>query len=430
MRLPVCIVSAPLLFVSCQAAFAQRMNVKIVNRQSSETEYSYQVPGYYSSTSNGRANCYGNSTYIGSTNGNLTTGNSTDDTNCSASSTTIGSIAPPKIVSYSVTGATFSLLLPDGRIVVVNCHGKVAGGVPLATLAAIGGVGQIRTRSCRMPLVDDIQAEFKGKNAKLEWPASVDGSKFESETYTVLAILEKQSGSSNVNAAAQAGTGSSIAPAQQGDAATERWTADAICSRKAAEQGDAKAQSTLAACYDTGIVVPQDDVQAAYWYRKAADQGDATAEQELAELYYNGQGVPQDYAAAVAWYQKAAEQGDASAQTFLGDLYFLGKAVPEDDGQAAVWWRKAAEQDVAYAQYMLGLAYGFGLGVPQDYAEAYFWLDLAAAGVIEGLEGAKQEDVAKHIDDAASHLTPADLSHVQERARKWSAEHPAKTSAR
>jgi len=27
-------------------------------------------------------------------------------------------------------------------------------------------------RSCRLPLVDDIEAEFKGDKAKLEWPVS------------------------------------------------------------------------------------------------------------------------------------------------------------------------------------------------------------------------------------------------------------------
>jgi hypothetical protein len=40
-----------------------------------------------------------------------------------------------------------------------------------------------------MPLVDDIQAEFKGKSAKLFWVVSLDGKKVDSETYTILAVL-------------------------------------------------------------------------------------------------------------------------------------------------------------------------------------------------------------------------------------------------
>jgi TPR repeat protein len=61
--------------------------------------------------------------------------------------------------------------------------------------------------------------------------------------------------------------------------------------------------------------------------------------------------------------------------------------------------------------------------VPQDFAEAYFWFDLAAAGNVSGVT---QKDTAKTRDDAASHLTPADLSREQERARKWFEDHPAK----
>jgi len=43
-----------------------------------------------------------------------------------------------------------------------------------------------------MPLVDDVDVEFKGKDAKLYWVVSIDGKKTESETYTILAILPPQ----------------------------------------------------------------------------------------------------------------------------------------------------------------------------------------------------------------------------------------------
>ena len=62
----------------------------------------------------------------------------------------------------------------------------------------------------------------------------------------------------------------------------------------------------------------------------------------------------------------------------------------------------------------------------QQCSEAYFWDDLAAAGK---LEAAKQKDATKHRDDAASHLTAADLSRVQERARKWAESHLAKADS-
>ena len=46
---------------------------------------------------------------------------------------------------------------------------------------------------------------------------------------------------------------------------------------------------------------------------KAAEQGDAEAQTSLGLMYDNGKGVPQDYAEAVKWYRKAAEQGHLAA---------------------------------------------------------------------------------------------------------------------
>jgi TPR repeat protein len=86
------------------------------------------------------------------------------------------------------------------------------------------------------------------------------------------------------------------------------------------------------------------------------------------------------------------------------------------------WNRKAAEQGDADAQLRLGATYIIGQGVPQSYEEAYFWFDLAASGKIT----LTNEDGAKSRDDAASHLTPAVLARVQERARKWFEAHAAK----
>jgi hypothetical protein len=43
-----------------------------------------------------------------------------------------------------------------------------------------------------MPLVERVEAEFKGTNARLEWPVGPDGSKTESETYRVVAVLDER----------------------------------------------------------------------------------------------------------------------------------------------------------------------------------------------------------------------------------------------
>jgi hypothetical protein len=143
----------------------QTMDVRIIQRQSSETSYTYVVPGQFSSSSDTDVNCGVGDTTV----------------KCSGTTTTNGTITSPRDISYQVTGATFSLLLRDGRVAVVNCESKFK--------YQYGG--SVR-RSCRTPLVDDIQVEFKGKDAKLMWPASIDGKKFESETYRILAVLDRQ----------------------------------------------------------------------------------------------------------------------------------------------------------------------------------------------------------------------------------------------
>jgi hypothetical protein len=143
-------------------AVAQKMGVKIINRQSSEMTYNYVVPGFCNQHTTGNANCYGSASSV----------------NCSGTNHTAGFSTPARAGSYSVSGATFSLALPDGRVAVVNCDSK--------------GWGNHHRRSCRTPLVDNIMADFKGDDAKLIWPVSLDGKKLESETYKILAVLDKK----------------------------------------------------------------------------------------------------------------------------------------------------------------------------------------------------------------------------------------------
>ena|SRR6201996_2675174 len=160
------VVIASLIWLFPAFAFAQKLDVKIVDRQDNETEYTYIVPGHFSSQSNAYANCNGSDNFV----------------NCNGSSTTNGYSTPAHQVSYHVRGATFSLLLPDGRIAVVNCESKFA-----EHFAGPAG----NHRSCRKPLVENIQADFHGDKAKLEWVVSLDGKKTQSETYKILAVLDK-----------------------------------------------------------------------------------------------------------------------------------------------------------------------------------------------------------------------------------------------
>ncbi len=160
------LVALSLAFVfSAAASYGQTMSVKIIKRQTGDTAYDYSTPGRTDTTTKTRVKCrdgeYGE--------------------NCTKVTERETQFVAPQQGTYSVTGATLSLLLPDGRVAVVNCASKLN----------LFSTDPHPQRSCRIPPVDTIEVEFKGKNAKLAWSVSVDGSKMESETYKILAINDK-----------------------------------------------------------------------------------------------------------------------------------------------------------------------------------------------------------------------------------------------
>jgi hypothetical protein len=142
------------------------MKVKIVDRQDNETDYTYVVPGHWNSTSNTNVNCNGTDNSV----------------NCNGTTNSSGTSTPARIVSFHVRGTTLTLELPDGRAAIVNCKSKFK-----ERFAGPAG----NRRDCRVPLVENIDAEFKDDNAKLSWIVSLDGKKTQSETYKILAILDK-----------------------------------------------------------------------------------------------------------------------------------------------------------------------------------------------------------------------------------------------
>ena len=145
--------------------------------------------------------------------------------------------------------------------------------------------------------------------------------------------------------------------------------------------------------------------------KKAAEQGNAKAQNNLGLMYAQGAGVPEDDAEAVRWYQWAAEQGNAEAQYNLGLMYKLGIGVPEDVTKAVRWYQMAAERGFVKAQYHLGTMYAQGEGVPEDDAKAYAWLSIVAA---QGDESAK-----KNKDIVTERMTRAQIAEAQKLSREY-----------
>jgi TPR repeat protein len=84
--------------------------------------------------------------------------------------------------------------------------------------------------------------------------------------------------------------------------------------------------------YNIGQGVPQDYAEAVNWYLKAAEQGNASAQTNLSFMYYNGWGVPQDYSVAHMWSNIANANGNENGAK-LRDLVAEGMN-PEDISKA------------------------------------------------------------------------------------------------
>lgn len=147
---------------SVPSASAEKVQVNVLYRQDSDVVYHAVIPGY----SGPNADITGACTL------------DPDPANCPADTQ---ANATSGEVNYTVVGTTLSLGLPDGRVAVVNCVNRYS---------AKGNY--INRRSCGMPMVERVDAEFNGKIAKLTWPVGPNGKKIESETYKVVAMLDKR----------------------------------------------------------------------------------------------------------------------------------------------------------------------------------------------------------------------------------------------
>lgn len=142
-----------------------------------------------------------------------------------------------------------------------------------------------------------------------------------------------------------------------GDAGTSEYAKEAApWFRKAAEQGDARAQFQIGNMYFRGWGgLPGNDKQAVIWIRKAAEQGNADGQFQLGEFYeYSKGGLAKNMVQAVALYREAAEQGQPDAECALGDAYQHGRGgLPKDTKLANEWLRKAAAHGNDLARRLL-----------------------------------------------------------------------------
>jgi uncharacterized protein len=152
--------------------------------------------------------------------------------------------------------------------------------------------------------------------------------------------------------------------------------------------------------------------------RPLAEQGDARAQSTLGLLYYRGRGVQKDDAEALRWFRLAAGRGNAVAEFNLGLMYADGHGVPQNHDEAAKWYRLAADQGHPQAQYNLGLWYAQGDGGTPDNVRAHMWFNLAAAR-FPASDIRNRSAAVTSRDAVALNMTSEQVAEAQQLAREW-----------
>ncbi|GAB2923813.1 hypothetical protein GCM10027093_73980 [Paraburkholderia jirisanensis] len=128
---------------------------------------------------------------------------------------------------------------------------------------------------------------------------------------------------------------------------------------KVAAQGDAKYQSMLGDRYDLGEGVTPDLSAATYWFRRAAEQGNPSAQTSLAWHLFTGLGGRADEYEALTWASKAAP-ADAEAKRMVGVAYAYGRGVGRDPDAGRAWLEKALAAGDDWAASDLATVYEIG----------------------------------------------------------------------
>lgn len=151
-------------------------------------------------------------------------------------------------------------------------------------------------------------------------------------------------------------------------------------------------------------------------YMKAASEGNAETQCSLAHMYMNGVGLDEDPAEARKWASAAAELGVARCKFLLGSIYESGRGVVENPSQAFSWYRKAAEQGDVKAQVALAAAYNAGRGVKKDLVQSYKWLLIAESrmDLYERIENRQYDTFTIYFG-----ITPKQVEEARRLAQEW-----------
>lgn len=148
-----------------------------------------------------------------------------------------------------------------------------------------------------------------------------------------------------------------------------------------------------------------DPVTGNQWLRKAAEQGNARAQVNLGMSYQLGRGVERDVDESIKWLRLGAEQNHPKAQLELGMAYRDGTGVEADPIEAGKWFTLSSDQGGIAAKVM-GRSFLRTLSFEQrreiHLAAGRWRIDHGLAG----LPGATRKAPAAEGSDAAGENAP------------------------
>src|SRR5450755_663296 len=143
--------------------------------------------------------------------------------------------------------------------------------------------------------------------------------------------------------------------------------------RKAADMGNAEAQTRFAEALFDGRGVGRDPAESRAWLEKAARQGNARAECDLGVMLTGGLDVAQDRANGLQYLQSAARLGDGYAEDYLGQLAESGSTGDPSSSEAYMHYLKASEMGSAWGAYNVARMHERGIDVYKNPREALRW---------------------------------------------------------
>jgi len=178
---------------------------------------------------------------------------------------------------------------------------------------------------------------------------------------------------------------------------------------KLANEGNPKAQGTVARMYGNGWGVEKDEYKTFFWASKGVLQDDAISQGVIGYIHANGiAGFSKDISEAIKWYTKSAQQNHLPAMRRLSQIYWQVKdvdrsvfwqekmfeagdysaasflasiSIEENPEKAIEWLKKGVAKGDLLCMHQLGSAYISGdLGIGIDKLEGLRLLELSAKG--------------------------------------------------